>query len=84
LNTDALYPSRSELRGITFKNKTQGFKDDMKERSHIEPKQSEMKLLHGLARAKYWGLPKVNIQSIIAGITVNVKRLANIIGSVSC
>lgn len=64
-------------------NKTQGFKDDMKERSHIEPKQAEMKLLHGLARAKYRGLPKMNIQSIITGITVNVKRLANIIGSVS-
>ena len=63
-------------------NKTQGFKDDMKERSHIEPKQAEMKLLHGLERAKYWGLPKMNIQSIITGITVNVKRLANIIGSV--
>ena len=62
-------------------NKTQGFKDDMKERSHIEPKHAEMKRLHGLARARYWGLPKVNIQSIITGITVNVKRLANIIGS---
>jgi DNA replication protein DnaC len=24
LNTDALYPSRSELRGITFKNKSYG------------------------------------------------------------
>lgn len=63
-------------------NKTQEFKADMKERSHIEPKQAEMKLLHGLARAKYWGLPKMNIQSIITGITVNVKRLANIVGSV--
>jgi IS5 family transposase len=62
-------------------NKTQNFKDDMKERSHIEAKHSEMKLLHGLARAKYWGLPKVNIQSIITAITVNVKRFANVIDS---
>jgi IS5 family transposase len=65
-------------------NKTQKFKDDMKERSHIEAKHSEMKLLHGLARAKYWGLPKVNIQAIITGITVNVKRLANVISSGCC
>jgi IS5 family transposase len=65
-------------------NKTQNFKDDMKERSHIEPKHSEMKLLHGLVRARYWGLPKVNIQSIITSIAVNVKRLANVIASGCC
>ena len=65
-------------------NKTQNFKDDMKERSHIEPKHAEMKRSHGLVRAKYWGLPKVNIQSIITSITVNVKRLANVIGSGCC
>jgi transposase len=64
-------------------NKTQAFKDDMKERAHIEPKHAEMKRFHGLARAKYWGLEKVNVQSIITAITVNVKRLANVIGSVS-
>jgi len=63
-------------------NKTQEFKDDMKERAHIEPKHAEMKRFHGLARAKYWGLPKMNIQSIITAITVNVKRLANVISSV--
>jgi IS5 family transposase len=63
-------------------NKTQDFKDDMKERAHIEPKHAEMKRFHGMERAKYWGLPKVNIQFIITAITVNVKRLANVIGSV--
>ena len=65
-------------------NKTQKFKDDMKERSHIEPKHAEMKRSHGLVRAKYWGLPKVNIQSIITGIAVNVKRLANVIDGGCC
>jgi len=65
-------------------NKTDEFKNDMKERSHIEPKHAEMKLLHGLARAKYWGLSKLNIQSIITGIVVNVKRLANAIASGCC
>ncbi len=63
-------------------NKTQDFKDDMKERAHIEPKHAEMKRFHGMARAKYWGLPKVNIQFIITAITVNLKRLANVLGSV--
>ncbi len=63
-------------------NKTQDFKDDMRERAHIEPKHAEMKRFHGMARAKYWGLPKVNVQFIITAITVNVKRLANVIGSV--
>ncbi len=63
-------------------NKTQDFKEDMRERAHIEPKHAEMKRFHGMARAKYWGLPKVNIQLIITAIAVNVKRLANVIGSV--
>jgi len=63
-------------------NKTQDFKDDMRERAHIEPKHAEMKRFHGMARARYWGLPKVNIQFIITAITVNVKRFANVMGSV--
>jgi IS5 family transposase len=63
-------------------NKTQDFKDDMKERAHIEPKNAEMKRFHGMARARYWGLPKVNVQFIITAIVVNIKRLANVIGSV--
>jgi len=63
-------------------NKTQDFKDDMKERAHIEPKNAEMKRFNGMARARYWGLPKVNVQFIITAIVVNVKRLANVIGSV--
>ena len=41
-----------------------------------------MKRFHGMARARYWGLPKVNVQFIITAIVVNVKRLANVIGSV--
>jgi transposase len=63
-------------------NKTQDFKDDMRERAHIEPKHAEMKRFHGMARAKYWGLPKVNVQFIITAITVNVKRLSNVLGSI--
>lgn len=54
----------------------------MRKRAQIEPKHAEMKRFHGLARAKYWGLPKVNIQAIITAIVVNVKRFANVLGSV--
>ncbi|HJH31362.1 MAG TPA: IS5/IS1182 family transposase, partial [Methanosarcinaceae archaeon] len=49
----------------------------------IEPKQGEMKRFHGMARAKFWGLAKLNVQAIITAITVNVKRFANVVGSVS-
>ncbi len=63
-------------------NKTEEFKEDMRKRAQIEPKHAEMKRFHGLARAKYWGLPKVNIQAIITAIVVNVKRFANVLGSV--
>ncbi|MCD4845393.1 MAG: transposase [Methanosarcinales archaeon] len=63
-------------------NKTQEFKDDMKERDHIEPKNAEMKRFHGMARTRYWGLTNVNVQFIITAIVVNVKRAANVIGSV--
>jgi transposase len=58
----------------------QEYKDDMKGRSKIEPKQGEMKRFHGLARAKYWGIPKLNVQLIITAIVVNVKRFANVCG----
>ena len=53
-----------------------------KERAHIEPKNAEMKRFHGMERARYWGLTKVNVQFIITAIVVNVKRLANVTGSV--
>jgi transposase len=60
-------------------NKTDDFKEDMKQRAHIEPKQGEMKRHHGLQRAKYWGLPKMNIQATISAIAVNVKRFATML-----
>jgi len=59
-------------------NKTDDFKEDMKQRAHIEPKQGEMKRHHGLQRAKYWGLPKMNIQATISAIVVNVKRFVTL------
>ena len=59
-----------------------GIKAITEERAHIEPKRAEMKRFHGIARAKYWELPKLNAQFIITAITVNVKGLANVLGSV--
>lgn len=62
-------------------NMTKEFKVDMKGRANIEPKQAEMKSFHGLRRARYCGVVKLNVQALITGIVVNVKRLANVVGS---
>jgi len=59
-------------------NGTDIFKEDMKQRSHIEPKQGEMKNNHGLKRAKYWGLKKMNIQAILSGTVVNIIRFVTV------
>ena len=64
-------------------NSTEGYKEDMKMRSHIEPKQAEMKRFHGLNRAIYRGLERVNIQAIYTAIVVNLKRMVKVIYSVS-
>jgi len=64
-------------------NGTEDYKEDMKMRSHIEPKQAEMKRFHGLTRAKYRGLVRVGIQAIYTAIVVNLKRMATVMSSVS-
>ena len=52
-------------------------------RAHIEPKQAEMKRFHGLKRAIYRDLERVNIQAIYTAIVVNLKRMVTIWYSVS-
>jgi len=64
-------------------NSTEGYKEDMKMRAHIEPKQAEMKRFHGLSRAIYRGLKRVNIQAIYTAIVVNLKRMVTVMDSVS-
>lgn len=59
-------------------SKSQDFKDDMRMRAHIEPKQGEMKRFHGLERAKFWGIEKLNVQALLTGIVVNLKRFVNV------
>lgn len=54
------------------------YKDDLRMRAHIEPKQAEMKRFHGLKRAKYWSLGKLNIQATLTAIAVNVKRFITV------
>lgn len=59
-------------------SKSQDYKDDMRMRAHIEPKQGEMKRFHGLERAKFWGIEKLNVQALLTGIVVNLKRFVNL------
>ena len=62
-------------------NTTEDYKEDMKMRAHIEPKQAEMKRFHGLSRAIYRGLERVNIQAIYTAIVVNLKRMVKVMSS---
>lgn len=56
-------------------NHTPEYKEHRRIRSHIEPKQGEMKNLHGMKRAKFRGLQKVMIQNYMSAIVTNCKRL---------
>ena len=50
----------------------------MKISSHIEPKQAEMKRFHGLKRAYYRNLEKVNGQAIYTALVINLKRMVTL------
>jgi IS5 family transposase len=50
-----------------------------RERPKIERKFAELKRYHGLAIARYWGLAKMGIQSLMAAITCNLKRMVKLI-----
>lgn len=64
-------------------NATEDYKEDTKMRAHIEPKQAEMKRFHGLKRAIYRGLERVNIQALYTAMVVNLKRMVTVLFSVS-
>ena len=49
-----------------------------RERPKIERKFAELKRVHGLAVARYWGLAKMSIQSFMAAITCNLKRMVKL------
>ena len=45
-----------------------------RERPQIERKFAECKQVHGLRRARYWGLAKAAIQTLMVALVVNLKR----------
>lgn len=56
-------------------NQTADYKMHKKIRSQIEPKQGEMKNLHGMKRAKFRGLEKVRIQNFMSAFVTNCKKM---------
>ncbi len=67
-------PAHQELREAEIYNRTKAFKQDMKLRQPIEGKLSEMKRYHGLRRARYRGINKVQLQCCFTAVAVNLKR----------
>lgn len=55
-----------------------------KKRFSIEWKNAELKRFHGLNRARGYGLLSVSVQSKLAAIAVNLKRIAAIATLESC
>lgn len=56
-------------------NHTDGYKMHRRIRSQIEPKQGEMKNLHGMKRAKLRGLNNVRIQNFMSAFVTNCKKM---------
>ena len=56
-------------------NHTGEYKIHKKIRTYTEPKQGEMKNLHGMRRAKYRGLERVRVQNYMSAFVTNCKRL---------
>lgn len=74
LNTPEFYE-------ISQYQKTDEFKEKYKKRASIEGKNAELKRFHGLCRARGYGLLSVSMQSKLAAIAVNIKRIAAIVSS---
>ena len=68
-----------QLREAEIYNKTDEFKKDMKLRPPIEGKLSELTRYHGLRRARYRGLMKVQLQTLLTAAAVNIKRWIKLI-----
>lgn len=66
---------------ISQYQKTEEFREKYKKRASIEGKNAELKRFHGLSRARGYGLLSVSIQSKLAAIAVNIKRIAAIASS---
>lgn len=60
-------------------NKSENFKLRKGQRSRIEHKNAELKVHHGMTRAKYRGLFGMKIQAFLTAFVVNVKRMVKLI-----
>ncbi len=58
---------------------TQDYKEKIKHRYKIEAKNSELKNVHGYARAIAYGLDSMEMQGALAIFTVNLKRILKLI-----
>jgi len=58
---------------------TEEYKKVMSDRMKIERKQGEMKVHHGMDRARYWGLAKMKIQALLTATVVNIKRFVKLV-----
>ena len=67
-----------ELTQVREYMKTESFKEEMKRRRGIEPKIAELVRWHGMRRARYRGLAKVNLQCLFTALVVNIKRWFNL------
>lgn len=68
-NHDTLQQRRRE-------QKTEEFKQEMKQRAGIESTISEAVRGHGLRKSRYRGTAKMQLQAAFTGVAINVKRLA--------
>lgn len=71
----------TEFYEISQYQKTEEFLEKYKKRASIEGKNAELKRFHGLSRARGYGLMSVSMQSKLAAIAVNIKRIAAIVSS---
>lgn len=68
----------NEFYEISQYQKTEEYLDKYKKRASIEGKNAELKRYHGLHRARGYGLLSISLQSKLAAIAVNIKRIASI------
>ena len=73
-----------EFYEISQYQKTEEYLEKYKKRASIEGKNAELKRFHGLYRARGYGLLSVSMQSKLAAIAVNIKRIAAIAASKFC
>jgi transposase len=64
----------SALQARRIEQKTEAFRQRMHHRAAIEGTQSELVRAHGLRRARYRGLAKVQLQAWFTGAACNIKR----------